>query len=89
MWFIPLHTGVVSVGVVLSETSNRIKKAQAADAKAHYLSQLQLTPGLLKLLGNAELVSDIESAADYSYSTSDNQYAGPNFRLVGDAGGLT
>ncbi|KAJ7806294.1 putative halogenase [Mycena olivaceomarginata] len=86
VWFIPLHTGVVSVGVVLSETSNRTKKAQAADAKAFYLSQLQLTPGLLKLLENAELVSDIKSAADYSYSTGDNQYAGPNFRLVGDAG---
>ncbi|KAJ7806301.1 putative halogenase [Mycena olivaceomarginata] len=56
VWFIPPHTGVVSVGVVLSETPNRIKKkAQAVDAKAHYLSQLQLTPGLLKLLGNAEL----------------------------------
>ncbi|KAF7359992.1 hypothetical protein MVEN_00726300 [Mycena venus] len=85
VWFIPLHAGVVSVGVVLSEASNRIKKAQAADAKAHYLSQLQLAPGLVKLLGNAELVSDIKSAADYSYSTSDNQYAGPNSRLVGDA----
>ncbi|KAJ7816662.1 putative halogenase [Mycena olivaceomarginata] len=86
VWFIPLHTGVVSVGLVLSETSNKTKKAQAADLKAFYLSQLQLTPGLLKLLENAELVSDIKSAADYSYSTGDNQYAGPNFRLVGDAG---
>ncbi|KAJ7888360.1 putative halogenase [Mycena olivaceomarginata] len=59
VWFIPLHTGVVSVGVVLPETSNRTKKSQAADAKAFYQN---------------------------CFSTGDNQYAVPNFRLVGDAG---
>ncbi|KAF7335080.1 hypothetical protein MVEN_02258500 [Mycena venus] len=86
-WFIPLHNNKVSVGVVLSETSGRIKKAHASDAKAYYLSQLQLTPGLVKLLGDAQLISDIKSAADYSYSAGDHQYAGPNYRIVGDAGG--
>jgi flavin-dependent dehydrogenase len=86
-WYIPLHKGRVSVGVVVSETSHRTKKEQQPDLKAHYLSQLQLTPGLVKLLGDARLVSDIKSAGDYSYSASGNQYAGPNFRIAGDAGG--
>ncbi|KAJ7745978.1 putative halogenase [Mycena olivaceomarginata] len=85
-WYIPLHKGRVSVGVVVSETSHRTKKEQQPDLKAHYLSQLQLTPGLVKLLGDARLVSDIKSAGDYSYSASGNQYAGPNFRIAGDAG---
>ena len=89
VWFIPLHTGVVSVGVVLSENWSRTKKAQVPDAKAHYLSQLQLAPGALKLLGDARLVSEIKSAGDYSYSSGNNQYAGPNYRIAGDAGGQT
>jgi flavin-dependent dehydrogenase len=37
-----------------------------------------------KLLVGAELVSDIKSASDWSYSAS--SYASPNVRLVGDAG---
>ncbi|KAJ6549698.1 FAD/NAD-P-binding domain-containing protein [Mycena capillaripes] len=85
-WFIPLHNGTVSVGVVVSDASNRVKKSQHPDAKALYLSQLQLTPGLVNLLGDARLVSDIKTGSDYSYYASDNKYAGPNYRVVGDAG---
>ncbi|KAJ7211604.1 putative halogenase [Mycena pura] len=85
-WFIPLHNGTVSVGVVVSDASNRIKKSQHTDAKALYLSQLQLTPGLVELLGDAKLVSDIKTGSDYSYHASDSKYAGPNYRIAGDAG---
>ncbi|KAJ7869697.1 putative halogenase [Mycena olivaceomarginata] len=84
-WFIPLHNGTVSVGVSLT---------------AHYHAQLQLAPGLVRLLADGELISDIKSAGgtllarsfshpanrsgvDYSYSATN--YAGPNYRLVGDA----
>lgn len=63
-----------------------------------YLSFLELAPGVLDLIGDGELVSlktdededdDAEvpvarSASDYSYSAS--HYAGPGWRLVGDAG---
>ncbi|KAF7334715.1 FAD/NAD P-binding domain-containing protein [Mycena venus] len=85
-WFIPLHNGTVSVGVVETETSSIAKKkAMQGDSslKAHYLKQLQLAPGLVRLLANGELSSDIKSAGDYSYSAT--AYAGPNYRLVGDA----
>ena len=85
-WFIPLHNGTTSVGVVLKEESSKAKKAASGnDSRAHYLSQLQLAPGLLKLLGDAKLVGEVKSAGDYSYSS--NQYAGPGFRIAGDAGG--
>jgi len=50
---------------------------------AHYLDQLKLAPGLMRLLGQGELVSEIKSAGDYSYSATN--YAGPKYRLVGDA----
>ncbi|KAJ6604263.1 putative halogenase, partial [Mycena vulgaris] len=87
-WFIPLHNGTVSVGVVLMEESSISKKrtmqAENNTLKNHYLSQLQLAPGLMQLLGvSGELVSDIKSAGDYSYSATN--YAGPHYRLVGDA----
>ncbi|KAG6895125.1 hypothetical protein C0993_010123, partial [Termitomyces sp. T159_Od127] len=39
----------------------------------------------MQLLDKAELTSEIKSAADYSYSAGD--YAGPGYRIVGDAGG--
>ncbi|KAF8205877.1 putative halogenase [Mycena galopus ATCC 62051] len=70
-WFIPLHNGTVSVGVVMTEVASIAKKRAAADSSlsAHYHEQLQLAPGLI--------------AGDYSYSAT--SYAGPNFRLVGDA----
>ncbi|KAJ6529980.1 putative halogenase [Mycena vulgaris] len=86
-WFIPLHNGTVSVGVVLTEESSVSKKRAMPQAdnslKSHYLAQLKLTPGLMRLIGEGELVSDIKSAGDYSYSATN--YAGPKFRLVGDA----
>ncbi|KAJ7764116.1 putative halogenase [Mycena maculata] len=86
-WFIPLHNGTVSVGVVLKEEASRLKKSglMGPDAgTAHYLAQLQLAPGVLSLLGTATLTGDVRSAGDYSYSAS--HYAGPNFRIAGDAG---
>ncbi|KAK7042866.1 hypothetical protein R3P38DRAFT_2892475, partial [Favolaschia claudopus] len=86
-WFIPLQNGITSVGVVLAETSSRAKKAKAADNKEHYLSQVNISPGLVKLLENAEMVGEVKSAGDYSYTSVNNQYAGPNYRIVGDAGG--
>ncbi|KAJ7029563.1 hypothetical protein C8F04DRAFT_1288116 [Mycena alexandri] len=71
-WFIPLHNGTVSVGVVMNEEVSRIKKSKYSGPDAgveHYKTQLALAPG---------------TAADYSYSA--DAYAGPNFRIAGDAG---
>ncbi|KAJ7116117.1 putative halogenase [Mycena crocata] len=86
-WFIPLHNGTVSVGVVETEESSIAKKRAMDPANnsltAHYHAQLKLAPGLVGLLGDGELVSDIKAAGDYSYSAT--AYAGPNYRMVGDA----
>lgn len=101
-WFIPLHGGKVSVGIVMSQDISTSKKAlsraQNPDAtlKDHYISELRLAPGVLDLLGNGTLVeidSDVDINGNYSgikaagdYSYSPERYSGEGWRLVGDAG---
>ncbi|KAF5319249.1 hypothetical protein D9619_008329 [Psilocybe cf. subviscida] len=93
-WYIPLSNGTASVGFVMDKTTSIKKKGKLRDEKldeyslkAHYLDQMQFTPGLRELLKNATLKEDIDepvkSASDYSYSAS--SYAGDYYRLVGDA----
>lgn len=53
-------------------------------SKEFYLDCLQSAPGILKVLGDGELVSDIKNASDWSYSAS--AYASPHIRVAGDAG---
>jgi len=86
-WFIPLHAGKVSVGIVLKEASSKEKKAGLSGPDAntqHYHNQLKLVPGVQKLLGNATFLGEVQSAGDYSYTAS--AHAGPNYRIAGDAG---
>ncbi|KAG6906982.1 Flavin-dependent halogenase armH1 [Tephrocybe rancida] len=89
-WYIPLHNGTMSVGIIISTEAYAAKKAFLASTGAKdlnttlYIDQLAHAPGLLGLLGTAKLTSDIKSAGDYSYSAT--QYAGPHYRLAGDAG---
>lgn len=63
------------------------KKKQSSSTEDFYISSLHLTPNLCKLVAvgdGGELVSEIKSASDYSYSAS--SYASPYLRIVGDAG---
>ncbi|KAM5533745.1 hypothetical protein V8D89_012618 [Ganoderma adspersum] len=116
-WFIPLHKGLTSVGVVMDQKQLGIRSRASSSASSpllggrrpsissrtastlasRYVSFLQLAPGVLDLIGDGELATvkteedDSEeeppaarSASDYSYSAT--EYAGPGFRLVGDAG---
>ncbi|KAJ8488641.1 hypothetical protein ONZ51_g3445 [Trametes cubensis] len=119
-WFIPLHKGFTSVGVVMDQKQLGIRSRASSSAGGspslsnvprdslsartsstlaeRYLSFLPLAPGILDLIGDGELVTiktegedDEEaegpmarSASDYSYSAT--EYAGPGWRVVGDAG---
>ncbi|KAI1779470.1 hypothetical protein F4818DRAFT_141579 [Hypoxylon cercidicola] len=86
VWFIPLHNGTHSVGVVQNQEMATEKKRKMAEpsSKGFYTQSLELVPGIKELLVNAELISDIKSASDWSYSAS--SYAFPGVRIVGDAG---
>lgn len=95
-----MHDGTVSVGVVQEESRlNAKKKAFKEGSKNQdtllqdfYLDQLNLVPNLREIMTpNAELVKvgkdggpAVRQASDYSYSAA--AYAGPGYRLAGDAG---
>ncbi|KAL0952401.1 hypothetical protein HGRIS_006677 [Hohenbuehelia grisea] len=94
-WFIPLHDGTTSVGIVMNQDISNQKKADTkargedTSLTAHYLSELDRAPNLKALIGNGVHVkkSDaplVSAASDYSYSAT--FYAGPRYRIVGDAG---
>ncbi|KJZ69464.1 hypothetical protein HIM_11147 [Hirsutella minnesotensis 3608] len=85
-WFIPLHDGTTSVGVVQNlETSIAQKKQQGSPSTRNfYLESLNLAPEIRKLLRAATISGDIKSASDWSYHAS--SYAFPGARICGDAG---
>jgi flavin-dependent dehydrogenase len=88
-WAIPLQDGTLSVGVVMrQDLSVARKRALGSPSMVDFYKHcLTLCPEIHARLagGGAELVSPtIRAASDWSYSAS--AYAGPNFRLVGDAG---
>ena len=85
-WFIPLHNGTTSVGVVMNQAMSTDKKRAAAElnSKEYYLQCIQEARGVAHLLSKAELSTDVKYASDWSYSAS--TYASPYLRIVGDAG---
>ncbi|KAI1799889.1 FAD/NAD(P)-binding domain-containing protein [Daldinia bambusicola] len=85
-WFIPLHDGTHSVGIVRNQEIATAKKREAglSSTKDFYMQSLDLLPGTKELLAKGELISDIRSASDWSYSAS--SYAFPYARIAGDAG---
>ncbi|KAK4155039.1 hypothetical protein C8A00DRAFT_32123 [Chaetomidium leptoderma] len=86
VWAIPLHNGTLSVGVVArQDVFFQRKKESGQDAKSFYKDYLKLAPQINALLQHdAELVGDVKQASDWSYSAG--AYAGPHFRVIGDAG---
>ncbi|RDW76454.1 NAD(P)/FAD-dependent oxidoreductase [Aspergillus mulundensis] len=85
-WAIPLHNGTMSVGIVMSQDLFVSKKKSLTNlsGSALYRECLNLAPKIQALLSDAELVSDIKSASDWSYNA--DSYASPYIRLAGDAG---
>lgn len=87
---IPLHNNVTSIGVVMHEKNSiRKKAAHPGSLEEHYLEQLKLAPGIMKLIGNKGtfISNSTRGVGDYSYHAS--AYSGDHFRLVGDAAGLS
>ena len=74
------------MGIVQNQEMATEKKKRMAEpsSKGFYLESLEFVPGIKDLLKSAELVSEIKSASDWSYSAS--SYAFPGVRIAGDAG---
>jgi|SRR5579862_2045684 len=82
-WAIPLHDGTLSVGVVIHRDTYREWKSRLGSREAMYHDGLSVCADILRLLRGASLQGEVREWADYSY-VADN-FAGPNFRLAGDA----
>ncbi|KAI9150536.1 Flavine halogenase aclH [Paramyrothecium foliicola] len=85
-WYIPLHDGTTSVGIVQDMTKAALRKQELdpTSTKQFYLHSLGLAPRVSALLSKAELGEQIKSASDYSYHAS--TYSMPYARICGDAG---
>ncbi|KAF9263046.1 FAD/NAD(P)-binding domain-containing protein [Marasmius fiardii PR-910] len=83
VWYIPLKDKI-SVGVVMHESDNvALRKEHGGSTRDHYMHQLARAPGAMEFLKDAELDDEVRMASDYSYSAT--SYAGPRWRLAGDA----
>lgn len=84
VWAIPLHNGTLSVGIVARQDLFVTKKKQLGlTSQEFYCEYLKLAPQISAMLSDAEIVSDMKQASDWSYSAS--AYTGPYFRIIGDA----
>ncbi|KAL6713243.1 hypothetical protein ACLMJK_009364 [Lecanora helva] len=85
-WYIPLHNGTTSVGIVQNQELAMTKKKAMENPSTvgFYHESLKFSPGVSEMLANGELISDIKAASDWSYSAS--CYATDHLRIVGDAG---
>ncbi|KAK8006929.1 hypothetical protein PG989_000919 [Apiospora arundinis] len=85
VWFIPLHNGKTSVGVVRNQdTATAVKREKGLDSKGLYLESIKSTPQIESLLSKATLGPELKSAQDWSYSAP--AYSSPYCRIAGDAG---
>jgi len=101
-WFIPLHDGTTSIGIVMNEKVYHAKNknslpisvvshlASSTDSNVthRYLSHLSYAPGVLRLVTEqGTLVSKKGVRSANDFSYSAPSYAGNGYRIVGDAGG--
>ena len=81
-WYIPLHTGEVSVGVNIGPEARR--RVARLGPRATYEEQLAQTCQLRLMLHGATITQGPIVAASGGYQA--RHYAGPGWLLVGDAG---
>jgi flavin-dependent dehydrogenase len=84
-WYIPLHDGTVSVGVVAGY-DYLFKNRATKDPEAIYFEEVARCPGLQPKIAAAEQAAPVRVAKEYSYRARD--VAGDGWVLVGDAFGF-
>ncbi|KAF5131118.1 Flavine halogenase aclH [Metarhizium anisopliae] len=85
-WFMPLHDGTRSVGIVQDQKMATEKKHELGRPSTldFYKQCLEMAPRIRELLSEAELIPHVRAACDWSYTAS--TYHLPNARICGDAG---
>jgi flavin-dependent dehydrogenase len=79
-WFIPLHDGATSVGVVCNAT---YMKSRKTPPQAFFLDTIATVPALAERLSEAQLVSPVTATGNYAYSA--DSATRRNCLLLGDA----
>ncbi|KAG6857719.1 hypothetical protein H0H87_004135 [Tephrocybe sp. NHM501043] len=101
-WFIPLHDGTTSIGVVVDQRSfdGKLKQALPSSPFTHpstsnptsstfvtrYFSTLSLAPGVVRLITSNGYLIEGSVRSATDFSYSAASYGGSNYRIVGDAG---
>lgn len=75
-----------------SDSQRAAAKTAGVDSSlhTHYMRALDSAPNLKAMIAGASIIKkndqvSIQTASDYSYHS--DSYAGPHYRIVGDAGG--
>ncbi len=82
-WYIPLHDGITSVGVVAD--FDYLFKGRKSN-EATYFEEMENCPAVKDRVANAKQVSEVKATKDYTYRAS--RAAGDGWVLVGDAFGF-
>ncbi|MFM8709134.1 MAG: NAD(P)/FAD-dependent oxidoreductase [Planctomycetia bacterium] len=96
-WYIPLHDGVVSVGVVApydyllksrgqARGQTGVEGRDSTDLEQIYFEEVAKCPGVQPRIAGAERVAPFRVAKEYSYRS--REVAGDGWVLVGDAYGF-
>jgi flavin-dependent dehydrogenase len=84
-WYIPLHDGIISVGVVAAH-DYLFKNRGTKDYETIYFEEVARCPGLQPRIANAERCDIFRAQKEYSYCAQ--KAAGDGWALVGDAFGF-
>jgi len=82
-WYIPLHDGRWSVGVVQHKSVLREARKAGRSLASIYSEAIVQSPTVATSLKEAEQISSVQAETDYSYSMS--RFAGPGWFAAGDA----
>ncbi|PPQ62915.1 hypothetical protein CVT24_006155 [Panaeolus cyanescens] len=101
-WFIPLHDGSTSIGVVMNEKAYKRRCQEpfpmspfpatctpfdiSSTTTALYLANISLAPGLMRLITGVSLLKENSVRSASDFSYSAPSYAGYRYRIIGDAG---
>ncbi|KAF9049926.1 FAD binding domain-containing protein [Panaeolus papilionaceus] len=101
-WFIPLHDGTTSIGVVMNEKAYKRRCQEplppspfhptctpfevSSMMTALYLANISLAPGLMRLVTDHSLLKESSVRSASDFSYSAPSYAGYRYRIIGDAG---
>jgi flavine halogenase len=85
-WAIPLHDHTLSVGVVVHRDLYKRRRQGSHSLGQYFERSLELSPDVSSLIAGTPRQGELRTWRDYSYFAE--AFAGPGYRLAGDAAGF-